>query len=107
LGHDTAEIERLRELLHHSRGDDLAERLQEQPELRALGIDPSRYADLFALCGSLAGLPRHLGTHSSGIVVSDVPLAGVAPLQWAAKGVPVVAFDKDDVEAPGIGLLKM
>lgn len=107
LGFDTAEIDRLRELLHHSRGDDLAERLQEQPELRSLGIEPERYADLFALCATLSGLPRHLGTHSSGIVISDVPLASVAPVQWAAKGVTVIALDKEDVEADGIGLLKI
>jgi error-prone DNA polymerase len=107
LGFDTGEIERLRSLLWHSRGDDLRERLESQPELRALGIDPARYADLFALCGSLAGLPRHRGTHSSGIVVCDVPLASVCPLAWAAKGVPIVTMDKDDVESPGIGLLKM
>ncbi|MES2465413.1 MAG: DNA polymerase III subunit alpha, partial [Armatimonadota bacterium] len=108
LGHDTSEIDRLRELLHFgSRGDDIAADIAAKTELRALGIDPSHYTDLFALCGHLAGLPRHLGTHSSGIVVSDVPLCGVVPLQWAGKGVPIACFDKDDVESPGIGLLKM
>lgn len=107
LGFDGPELDRLRELLWHARGDDLAERLQTLPELRALQIDPETYGDLFALCAQLAGNPRHLGTHSSGIVVSDVPVCEVAPVLWAAKGVPVVAFDKDDVESPGIGLLKM
>lgn len=107
LDFDGPEIDRLRELLWHSRGDDLAEKLAEQPELRALGIDAERYTDLFALCGALAGLPRHLGTHSSGIVISDVPLAHIAPVQWAAKGVTVVALDRDDVEAEGVGLLKI
>ena len=107
LGFTGGEIDRLRELLWHSKGDDLAEELEGQPELRALGIDGSRYADLFALCATLAGLPRHLGTHCSGLVVSDAPLAQVCPVLWAAKGVTIAAFDKDDVEAPGIGLLKM
>lgn len=107
LGVDGAQVDRLREMLWHSRGDDLAEKLESQPELRALGIEPEHYSDLFALCAQLAGLPRHLGTHSSGIVVSDVPLCGVVPLQWAAKGVTVATLDKDDVESPGIGLLKM
>lgn len=107
LGFDTDDVERLRELLGHSRGDDLAEQIARTPELRALGIETERYTDLFALCAQLAGLPRHLGTHSSGIVVSDQPLAVVAPIQWAAKGVTVVSLDKDDVEAPGIGLLKI
>ena len=107
LGFDTLDVERLRGLLGWSRGDDLAEETQRTPELRALGIDAAQYADLFALCAQLSGLPRHLGTHSSGIVVSDVPLAGVCPIGWAAKGVTVAALDKDDVEAEGIGLLKM
>ena len=107
LGFDDTHVERLRSLLWHSRGNDLADKIHAQPELRALGIDPDRYADLFALCAQLSGLPRHLGTHSSGIVISDVPLSDVAPLRWAAKGVPLVAFDKDDVEAPGVGLLKI
>lgn len=107
LGVDAPEIERLRDLLWHSRGDDLEEKLESQPELRALGIDASRYADLFALCAHLAGNPRHLGTHSSGLVVADEPLENIVPLQWAAKGVTVATLDKDDVESPGIGLLKM
>ena len=107
LGFDTLDVERLRELLGWSQGDDLAEETQKTPELRALGIDAAQYADLFALCAQLSGLPRHLRTHSSGIVVSDVPLAGVCPVGWAAKGVTVAALDKDDVEAEGIGLLKM
>ena len=107
LGVAGGEIDRLRELLWHSKGDDLEEKLLSQPELTALGIEPSRYADLFALCATLSGLPRHLGTHSSGIVVSGVPLASVCPVMWAAKGVQIAALDKDDVEAPGIGLLKM
>ena len=107
LGFDTLEVERLRELLGWSRGEDLAGEIGRTPELRALGLDAAQYADLFALCAQLSGLPRHLGTHSSGIVVSDVPLAGVCPIAWAAKGVTVAALDKDDVEAEGIGLLKM
>ena len=107
LGFDTLDVERLRDLLGWSRGDDLAEETQRTPDLRALGIDAAQYADLFALCAQLSGLPRHLGTHSSGIVVSDVPLAGVCPIGWAAKGVTVAGLDKDDVEAEGIGLLKM
>ena len=107
LGYDTLDIERLRERLGWSRGDDLADEIARTPEMRDLGIDTAQYADLFALCAQLSGLPRHLGTHSSGIVVSDVPLAAVCPVGWAAKGVTVAALDKDDVEAEGIGLLKM
>ena len=105
MGFDTSEIDRLRELLGYSRGDELTEEIERKPELREIGIDTAQYADLFALCAQLSGLPRHLGTHSSGIVVSDVPLAEVIPVMWAGKGVTVVAADKDDAE--DIGLLKI
>lgn len=69
MGFDGEELERLRELLGHCRGEDLQAHIEEMPQLRALNLNPAVYADLFALCGQLAGLPRHLGTHSSGIVV--------------------------------------
>ena len=105
MGFDTSEIDRLREMLGYSRGDELAEEIERKPELRGIGIDTAQYADLFALCAQLSGLPRHLGTHSSGIVVADVPLAEVIPVMWAGKGVTVVAADKDDAE--DIGLLKI
>lgn len=105
MGFDMGEIDRLREMLGYSRGDELAAEIERTPELREIGLDVDQYFDLFALCAQLSGLPRHLGTHSSGIVVSDVPLAGVIPVYWAAKGVTVVAADKDDAE--DIGLLRI
>ena len=106
LGLDGSEIDQLRELLPHCRGDDLAAQLSRVPELRALALQPERYADLFAICACLAHLPRHLGTHGSGLVIGDRPLSELVPLVWAGKGVRMVALDRDDVEAPGVGLLK-
>ncbi len=47
----------------------------------------------------------HLGTHLGGFVITDRPITYYAPLQWAAKGVVVIQFNKDDVAA--LGLVKM
>ena len=107
LGHNTQEIEQLRTLLSHSSGGSLMGEIEARPGLRALGITRKRYEALFTLCAHLSGKVRHYGTHSSGIVISSVPVADVAPLLWAAKGVTVAAFDKDDIESDGIGLLKI
>ncbi len=61
-----------------------------------------RFRLLFDLCGRIAGFPRHLGTHSSGVLVSRVPLTTVAPLIPSAKGVlPIWTLDKDDSEEVG------
>jgi error-prone DNA polymerase len=64
-----------------------------------------RFGVLFDFCGRLSGFPRHIGTHSSGIVVSRVPLAQIAPVEPSARGiVSLMELDKDDAEK--LGLIK-
>jgi error-prone DNA polymerase len=53
----------------------------------------------------LDGCPMHLGTHLGGFIITREPIDTWTPLQWAAKGVVVSQYDKDDVEA--LGLVKM
>jgi len=64
-----------------------------------------RYARLLDLIERLDSYPMHLGTHLGGFVITDRPITYYAPLQWAAKGVVVIQFNKDDVAA--LGLVKM
>src|SRR5207302_10649295 len=48
------------------------------------------------------GFPRHIGTHSSGIVISHLPLATIAPIQPSARGITQIwELDKDDAETIG------
>ena len=46
-----------------------------------------------------------MGTHLGGFVIADQPITYYAPVQWAAKGIAVTQFNKDDVAA--LGLVKM
>lgn len=64
-----------------------------------------RYARFLDLVERLDSYPMHLGTHLGGFVIADRPITYYAPLQWAAKGVVVTQFNKDDVAA--LGLVKM
>ncbi len=64
-----------------------------------------RYWRLLDLVERLDSFPMHLGTHLGGFVITDRPITYYAPLQWAAKGVVVIQFNKDDVAA--LGLVKM
>jgi len=64
-----------------------------------------RYARFLDLVERLDSFPMHLGTHLGGFVITDRPITYYAPLQWAAKGVVVIQFNKDDVAA--LGLVKM
>jgi len=75
------------------------------PELKNTPLPWERYERLLDFCAAAAGLPRHLGTHLGGLVVAREPLAGLVPLQWAAKGTVVAQFDKEDVE--DLGLVKL
>jgi len=55
------------------------------------------------LCARLDGLPRHLGQHPGGVVVTARPLAEVAPIERARMpGRLVVQWDKDAAEAAGL-----
>ncbi|MFH0915991.1 MAG: DNA polymerase III subunit alpha, partial [bacterium] len=69
------------------------------------GRPEGRYARFLDLVERLDSFPMHLGTHLGGFVIADREIPFYAPLQWAAKGVVVLQFNKDDVAA--LGLVKM
>jgi len=71
----------------------------------SLARPAGRYARFLDLVEQLDSFPLHLGTHLGGFVITDRPITYYAPLQWAAKGVVVIQFNKDDVAA--LGLVKM
>jgi error-prone DNA polymerase len=77
---------------------------EQVPELKALDLAP-RQRDLVAWAARLEGLPRHIGTHLGGLVISGDPLEQVTPIETSAKGVALCQFDKRDVER--LGLLKL
>ncbi len=47
-------------------------------------------------------VPRHLGLHSGGMLLSRTPLTHFSAIQVSANGVKEVQFDKHDVEAMGL-----
>ena len=51
----------------------------------------------------MADLPRHLGIHSGGLVLTDRLLVELTPIERARKdGRTVIGWDKDDVAAMGL-----
>lgn len=71
-------------------------------ELKPFQALVPRFHELFALCARIDGFPRHLGAHSSGILISRQPLTAISALIPSAKGVlPIFTCDKDDCEAVG------
>jgi len=84
---------------------------------RAFGLKPAEinrlvkerpdHADsaIYELAGKIVGVPRHLGVHCGGIVITPSQVRDIVPLERATKGVVVTQYDKDAAEA--VGLIKI
>jgi error-prone DNA polymerase len=83
----------------------LREAFSRYPELRHSGLEWQRLEKVLEIATRLSGLPRHLGTHLGGVVISAQPLSTLSPLQLSAKGGRIISFDKEDVE--DLGLFKL
>lgn len=52
--------------------------------------------------GRLKGMPRHIGSHPGGVVVTPGPITDYTHLQPADTGFPVIAWEKDAAEDAGL-----
>ncbi|MBB1259819.1 error-prone DNA polymerase [Streptomyces alkaliterrae] len=88
LGYPPERVDELSSRVHHHR-----------PASAGRELPP----DVAELAGQLEGLPRHLGIHSAGMVLTRQPVGEFVPVEWAtAEGRSVLQGDKDDVEAAGL-----
>ncbi|HPU57266.1 MAG TPA: error-prone DNA polymerase, partial [Verrucomicrobiota bacterium] len=77
--------------------------LTAQMERSGLPREHPRAPAFVALCRAMQGLPRHLGQHSGGMIISQGKLSSIVPLENASMPNRVVAqWDKDDCEDLGI-----
>jgi len=77
--------------------------LVSQMETAGLPASHPRSAAFASLYGRVARLPRHLGQHSGGMIISEGGLDRFLPLENAAMPGRIVAqWDKDDCEELGI-----
>ena len=105
LGHTPDEVNAFSRYLPWVSSHRLAEVLATYPECRDHPLREAGHALLVELASELDHTPMHLGTHLGGFIVTREPIESWMPLQWAAKGVVVSQYDKDDIEA--LGLVKM
>jgi DNA polymerase III alpha subunit len=105
FGFKPDEIDHLSKKIPWGSAAKLGEMLDERPELVDHEFQHPHYRRLVRVAERLSGFPAHLGTHLGGFILSRAPLTARVPLQWAAKGVVVAQFDKDDIET--LGLVKM
>ncbi|WP_419175685.1 DNA polymerase III subunit alpha [Desulfosediminicola sp.] len=98
------EISRLTKRLHWLHGgneDTIIERIRTLPSLKDQDFsDP--WPEIFCLAGQLVGLPRYLSVHPGGVVITPKPINEYVPVQYAAKGVPIIQWEKDSTEEAGL-----
>jgi error-prone DNA polymerase len=105
LGFPDDTLDRFSSLYH---GGDLPQTLELGEQLRMAGVSGAhpRVGALLDTCRRVRGLPRHLGQHSGGMVMSTAGLDQFVPLENARMpGRSVVQWDKNDIE--DMGLLKI
>src|SRR5256885_1655116 len=89
--------------VHLSPGYTTSVRLDEYFRKAGFDVNHSRIACFLGLCKRVIDLPRHLGQHSGGMVISQRALDSVVPLEPASMpNSVVVQWDKDDCAALGI-----
>lgn len=77
--------------------------LSQSPSVQALTRRAPIWQQLVTLVKAIIGLPRHLGIHNGGMVLSRAPLTTRVPTEPAAMaGRTVVQWDKDSLEESGL-----
>lgn len=72
--------------LHGAVGADrLESAIENRPELRDSGIPKEHFQWVFRLAERLKDLPRNIRLHSSGVVLSAVPIRDIVPVMWSAS----------------------
>ncbi len=80
---------------------DLLSDLRQRPEAKALKfIHP--WPEILALAQRLIGMPRYLSVHPGGVVITPEPICHYVPVQRAAKGVPIIQWEKESTEDAGL-----
>lgn len=59
-------------------------------------------AVIYQLAQMIVGVPRHVGIHCGGIVITPCPVRQAAPLQYTGKGIIVTQYEKHTAEAAGL-----
>src|SRR5215472_4231339 len=103
LGFDEETLGRLASLVSSWEYKDPGDTLERQFRDARFDLQQPRICKFVELCVAVQDLPRHLGQHSGGMVISQGQLDSVVPLEPATMpGRVVVQWDKEDCADMGI-----
>jgi len=79
----------------------IMEVLKQWPAIKGVVLDPP-WPEILEKAGKIIGMPRGIGTHCGGVVITTEPIKTVAPIQYSAKGYPIIQWEKDGAEEMGL-----
>ena len=59
------------------------------------------WKEIFSIAARIEGLPRGLGMHCGGLVITPEPICRYVPIEKSAEGYPLLAWEKEGTEAAG------
>jgi len=77
---------------HERRLFDLRENVDEADPL---------WKEVYKIAARIEGLPRGLGMHCGGLVITPEPISRFAPVEKSAEGFPLLVWEKEGAEAAG------
>lgn len=105
FGLNTKELDQLSRLVPPRLGINLSTAIKESEQLRAYISENTINKRLFDTALKLEGLPRHTSTHAAGVVISEMPLVELIPIQSGHNNVYLTQYSMEYLEE--MGLLKM
>lgn len=75
--------------------------LQRLPQLRGVDLSPP-WPEILRLAARISSIPRYLSVHPGGVIITPEPICDHVPVQRAAKGVPIIQWEKDGAEEAGL-----
>ncbi|MDR0472491.1 MAG: DNA polymerase III subunit alpha [Treponema sp.] len=67
---------------------------------KSVSVDPL-WREVFTIAKKIEGLPRGLGMHCGGVVITPGPICRYVPIEKSAEGFPLMAWEKEGTEAAG------
>ncbi len=108
LGLDEDQIDELAKNMWRFSARSFRGALQTKPELAkfAQEVETDRQMNLLVdITERLDRLPRHISMHPCGVILGDMSLLNLTPVEPSGMGLPMSQFDKDDMDP--MGFLKL
>lgn len=84
-----------------SKGINIRDILKNHPRTRHVPLDQP-WPEIIETAQKLVGIPRGIGTHCGGVVITPEPIWNYVPVQYSAKGYPIIQWEKDGTEDMGL-----